>query len=111
MGKESITKASPLSTGGAGTIVEERLAGVILAKLLLGDSAPGIARVVRVRLQGAAAGHPLDDIIAFSTGADLPRVEMQVKRTMQPVPSDDDFVDALKQCLRAIKDHGDAIDS
>src|SRR5205814_2322762 len=41
---------------------------------------------------------------------DLLRVEMQVKRTMQPVPSDKEFVDALKQCLRAIKDHGDAID-
>lgn len=111
MGKESTSKASPLSTGGAGTIVEERLAGVILTKLLLGDSAPGIARVVRVRLQGAAAGHLLDDIIAFSGGADLPRVEMQVKRTMRPVSSDKEFVDALKQCLHAIKDHGDAIDS
>ena len=86
------------------------MAGVMLAKLLLGDSAPGIARVVRVRLQGAAAGHPLDDIIAFSGLADSPRVETQVKRTMQPVPSDKEFVSAIEQCLRALKDQGDAID-
>ena len=82
----------------------------MLAKMLLGDSAPGIARVVRVRLQGAAAGHPLDDIIAFSGLADSPRVETQVKRTMQPVPSDKEFVSAIEQCLRALKDQGDAID-
>lgn len=106
-----MAETSPLSTGGAGTIDEYRLAGIMLAKLLLEDSAPGISKVVRLRLQGAVAGHPLDDIIAFSDRADLPRVEMQVKRTMRPVPSDKEFVSALEQCLRAMKDHGDAINS
>lgn len=105
-----MAETSPLSTGGAGTIVEYRLAGTILAKLLLGDSIPGIVKIVRVRLQGAVAGHRLDDIIIFSGSADLPRIEIQVKRTMQPVPSDKEFVSALEQCLHAIKDQGDAID-
>src|SRR5437764_3813281 len=111
MSSGNTAETSPLSTGGAGTIVEYRLAGIMLAKLLLGDSAPGVAKVVRVRLQGAAGGHRIDDIIAFSGGADLPHVEMQVKRTMKPVPSDKEFIDALEQCLHAIKDHDDAINS
>ena len=110
MNNENVMKASPLSTGGAGTIAEYRLAAVMLAKMLLGDAAPGTARVVRVRLQGTAAGHQLDDIIAFSSAADLPRVDMQVKSKMQPVPSDKEFVSVLEQCLRAIKNQGDAID-
>jgi hypothetical protein len=110
MSEGNVSETSPLSTGGAGTIVEYRLAGIMLAKLLLGASAPGITKVIRVCLQGAAAGHRLDDIIAFSSSAKLPRVEMQVKRTMHPVSSDKEFIGALEQCLRAMKDHGDAID-
>ena len=83
--------ASPLSTGGAGTIYEYRVAAVVLAALLRGDRVIGLeVPVTEVRLQQRIAGSYLDDVIAVAdhAGAVRLQVDIQVKRTVDPVPSD-----------------------
>lgn len=104
-------QSSPLSSGGAGTIMEYQTAAVVLARLLFGGSVIGVGNIARVRLQGATAGHSLDDIVAFRSTADTPRTEAQVKRTISPVPSNKEFVSVIEQCLRGLDEYGDAVDS
>src|SRR5215467_9958774 len=59
-----VSVASPLSTGGAGTIYEYRVAAVVLAALLRGDRVIGLeVPVTEVRLQQRIAGSYLDDVI------------------------------------------------
>jgi hypothetical protein len=82
--------ASPLSTGGAGTIYEYRVAAVVLAALLRGDRVIGLeVPGTAVRLQQRIAGSYLDDVIAVADHPDAVRlqVDIQVKRTADPVPS------------------------
>lgn len=104
-------QSSPLSSGGAGTIMENQTAAVVLARLLFGGSVIGVGNIAQVRLQGAAAGHSLDDIVAFQSAADRPRTEIQVKRTVSPVPSNKEFVSVVEQCLRGLDEYGDGIDN
>lgn len=103
-------QTSPLSSGGAGTIVEYQTAAVVLARLLFGGSVIGVGNITQVRLQGAVAGHSLDDIVAFKSLADTPRIEAQVKRTISPVPSNKEFISVVEQCLRGLDEYGDAVD-
>lgn len=111
MSKSKASETSPLSSGGAGTIMEYQVAAVVLARLLVGDSVVGIGNIAQVRLQGASAGHSLDDIIVFKSMADTPRTEVQVKRTVSPVPSSKEFVSVVEQCLRGLDEYGDAVDA
>lgn len=111
MSKNKANQVSPLSTGGAGTIMEYQLAAVVLAKLLVGDSVVGVGGIAQVRLQGAPAGHSLDDIVAFQSMADTPRTEIQVKRTVSPVSSNKEFVSVVEQCLHGFDEYGDAVDA
>lgn len=111
MSKDNISQVSPLSSGGVGTIIEYQVAAVVLAKLLVGDSVIGVGNIAQVRLQGASAGHSLDDIIALQNMADAPRTEIQVKRTVSPVSSNKEFISVIEQCLRGIDQYGDLIDA
>lgn len=111
MSKGASMQSSPLSSGGAGTIMEYQAAAVALARLLFGGSIIGVGNIARVRLQGAAAGHTLDDIVAFQSVADTPRTEIQVKRTVSPVPSNKEFISVVEQCLRGLDDYGSDVDN
>jgi energy-coupling factor transporter ATP-binding protein EcfA2 len=103
---------SPLSTGGAGTIFEYRVAAVVLAALLRGDRVPGLeVPVTEVRLQQRIADHYLDDVIAI---ADHPgeaplQVDFQVKRSLNPVPSDEEWQSVVEQCLDTLEANRDRV--
>jgi hypothetical protein len=97
--------ASPLSTGGAGTIYEYRVAAVVLAKLLRGDRVIGLeVPVTEVRLQQRIAGSYLDDVIAMADHPGVPRlqVDIQVKRAVDPIPSDKEWQSVVRECLSAL---------
>jgi hypothetical protein len=97
--------ASPLSTGGAGTIFEYRVAAVVLAALLRGDRVEGLdLPVTRVGLQQRIAGHQLDDVVASAEGGDgTPlTVEIQVKRRVAPLSSNAEWRSVIVQCLAAL---------
>ena len=82
-----VSVASPLSSGGAGTIYEYRVAAVVLAALLRGDRVIGLeVPLTGVRLQQRIAGSYLDDLIAVADhpGAARLQVDIQVKRTVDP---------------------------
>jgi tetratricopeptide (TPR) repeat protein len=97
--------ASPLSTGGAGTIFEYRVAAVVLAALLRGDRIEGLdLPVTRVGLQRRIAGHQLDDVVAAAEGGDgAPlTVEIQVKRRVAPLSGNAAWQSVILQCLAAL---------
>lgn len=77
----------------------------MLAKLLRGDRVIGLeVPVTAVRLQQRIAGSHLDDVIAV---ADYPsavrlQVDIQVKRAVDPVPSDAEWKSVIGQCLAAL---------
>jgi hypothetical protein len=108
---ESFAAAKPvsaLSTGGAGTIYEYRVAGITLAALLRGDHVPGLPDAVeRVALQQRNDGAILDDIVA-EDGAGH-RVEIQVKRTIDVVASNEAFASTLRQCHDTLRSRTDEI--
>lgn len=104
--------ASPLSTGGAGTIYEYRVAAVVLAKLLRGDRVVGLeVPVTEVRLQQRIAGSYLDDVIAVADhpGAVRLQVDIQVKRAVDPVPSDEEWKSVVGECLAALAADPDGV--
>jgi hypothetical protein len=107
-----VSVASPLSTGGAGTVYEYRVAAVVLAKLLRGDRVIGLdVPVTEVRLQQRIAGSYLDDVIAVASHPGAPRlqVDIQVKRTVDPVPSDKEWKSVVSECLSALAADPDGI--
>lgn len=98
------SSASPLSTGGAGTIFEYRVGALALAALLRGDrfEALGVP-VTQVGFQQSACGHYLDDVVVEGQGGDGPLLaEFQVKRRVVPVPSDRQWQSAVGQCVAAL---------
>jgi hypothetical protein len=107
-----VSVASPLSTGGAGTIYEYRVAAVVLAKLLRGDRVIGLeAPVTEVRLQQRIAGSYLDDVIAVADHPGVPRlqVDIQVKRAVDPIPSDKEWQSVVGECLAALAADPDGV--
>lgn len=104
--------ASPLSTGGAGTIYEYRVAAVVLARLLRGDRVIGLeVPVTEVRLQQRIAGSFLDDVIAVTDHPGAPRlqVDIQVKRAVDPIPSDKEWQSVVGECLAALAADPDGV--
>lgn len=96
---------SPLSSGGAGTIFEYRVAAIFLARLLCSAHVPGFqVPVTRVGLQQGVRGHHLDDIVIFGGSGSL-RTEFQVKQTLTVTASDDEFAEVVTQGLHAIGGH------
>lgn len=107
-----MSDASPLSTGGAGTIYEYRVAAVVLARLLRGDRVIGLeVPVTEVRLQQRIAGSFLDDVIAVTDHPGAPRlqVDIQVKRAVDPIPSDKEWQSVVRECLAALAADPDGV--
>jgi tetratricopeptide (TPR) repeat protein len=103
-GMGSGSSASPLSTGGAGTIFEYRVGALALAAVLRGDrfEALGVP-VTQVGFQQNASGHYLDDFVVEGLGGDgLLLAEFQVKRRVVPVPSDRQWRSVITQCVAAL---------
>jgi len=97
--------ASPLSTGGAGPVFENDVGTHYLAALLTGSAARGtrIGTVVRVGLQRAASGAPLDDVIVETDGAGgTTRLDLQVKRRMTFAASDREFPSVIGACWETL---------
>ena len=106
--------ASPLSTGGVGTIYEYRVAAIVLAALLRGDRVIGLeVPVTEVRLQQRIAGSYLDDVIAAADhpGAVRLQVDFQVKRAVDPVPSDAEWKSVIGQCVDTLAEDPDGVRS
>ena len=104
---------SPLSTGGAGTLFEYRVAAMVMAAVLRGDRVAGFdIPVTEVRLQQRNSGYALDDVVAFASRADQGThvVEFQVKRTLSPVRSNPEWASVIHQCLEALNGHPRAIE-
>jgi hypothetical protein len=88
---------SPEITGGAGFTFEDAAVAIYLAALLGEENAPGLPGrvIVRVAVQQAAFGEPLDDLIVDGRAKDqgLARLSLQVKRslTISAAKSNSDF--------------------
>jgi hypothetical protein len=104
---------SPQATGGAGTNFEYRLAAIAFSALLRGIPIPGLVPPVEaVGLQQRVAGYALDDVVVWGRAASLEQtIEYQVKRTLAPIASDDDFVAVVGQCLSSIERHADDVEA
>jgi hypothetical protein len=78
--------ASPFSTGGGGTRFEWLVATSYLVNLLRGEGARGLpaaGTVVEVRMQQAAQGYPVDDVIVVATcGTQQSKLALQVKHAI-----------------------------
>lgn len=95
--------ASPFSTGGGGTRFEWLVATSYLVHLLRGEGARGLpatGTVVEVRLQQAAQGYPVDDVVIVAArGTRQSKLAFQVKHslrfTVNPL-----FCDVMGACWR-----------
>jgi hypothetical protein len=100
--------ASPELTGGAGFTFEDACAAVYLAALLAEETAPGLPDkiVVRVDVQQAPAGRPLDDLIVTARALDgsEAKLDFQVKRGLTPsdAASNDDFREIVDRAWKTI---------
>jgi len=85
--------ASAESTGGAGTNFEARVAAIVLARMLLGDRVAGLDfPIERVLLQSRFAEHLIDERV----------IDYQSKRSIDPIPSDEEFEETIRRCLQTI---------
>lgn len=79
--------ASPFSTGGGGTRFEWLVATSYLVHLLRGEGARGIpatGTVVEIRLQQAAQGYPVDDVVIVAArGTRQSKLALQVKHALK----------------------------
>ena len=88
---------SPEISGGGGFTFEDAPVAVYLGALLGEESAPGLHDriVMRVAVQQAAYGEPLDDLIVDGRGADdsISRLSLQTKRelTISAATTNTDF--------------------
>jgi hypothetical protein len=87
----------PELAGGGGFTFEDAPVAIYLGALLGEESAPGLEdrTVVRVAVQQAAYGEPLDDLIADGRGVDdsVARLSLQTKRelTISAATTNTDF--------------------
>jgi hypothetical protein len=88
---------SPEISGGGGFTFEDAPVAIYLGALLGEEAAPGLEgrTIVRVAVQQAAYGEPLDDLIVDGRGADdsLARLSLQTKRelTISAATTNNDF--------------------
>ena len=91
-------------TGGEGFTYEDTVVAYYLTALLHEDTAAGLTgHVVRVAVQQAAAGEPLDDLIVDGELDGSPRrLSLQVKRqlTISAAASNTDFRDLIANSLK-----------
>lgn len=97
--------SSPAASGPAGSHFEAQVGAAYLLALLTGSEPRGLpsTTIDSIKLQRAAEGHPLDDVIIHAhDGRGSPAVlEIQVKRTISFTPSDDVFQKVVEQIARA----------
>lgn len=99
--------ASPNAAGPAGARLEAGVAAHYLLALLRGEDARGLpgVRLTRVKLQRAAADHPLDDVIIEGQNASGATVhlDIQVKRQVQFSPGDAVFRKIMGQVADTVR--------
>src|SRR5690348_13122180 len=92
---------SPASRGPAGSHFEGQVGASYLLSLITGSDARGLPGCVveRVKLQAAAEGHALDDVVVYARDrrGGAATLEIQVKRTMTFARSDEEFRDVVRQ--------------
>ncbi len=97
--------SSPAASGPAGSHFEAQVGAAYLLALLTGSEPRGLlgTTIDSIKLQRAAEGHPLDDVIIHAhDGRGSPAVlEIQVKRTISFTPSDEVFQKVVEQIARA----------
>ena len=95
---------SPTSTGPAGGYFEGQVGASFLLALLVGAEPRGLpgTTIDRVKLQRAAEGHPLDDLIvdAHDAQGNSAILEVQVKRDISFAPSDPVFRSVVGQIAK-----------
>ena len=95
---------SPASSGPAGAHFESQVAAHYLLSMLAGAEPRGLPGTVieRIKLQGAADGYPLDDVIVHGRDAAGTAVlEIQVKRSIIFAPSDPVFRSVVGQIAKS----------
>lgn len=99
--------ASPNAAGPAGARLEAGVAAHYLLALLRGEDARGLpgVRLTRVKLQRAAADHPLDDVIVEgqNAGGATVYLDIQVKRQVQFSPGDAVFRKIMGQVADTLR--------
>src|SRR5262245_8642497 len=95
---------SPAARGPAGPLFEAQVGASYLVTLLLGTEARGLPNVTpeRVAFQRDGEGHALDDVVVYGREPDgaPATLEVQVKRSIEFTPSDDEFRDVVTQIAR-----------
>ncbi len=96
---------SPASSGPAGSHFEGQVGAHYILSLLTRSEPRGLPETVidAVKLQRAAEGRPLDDVIVYAHNAagDSAILEIQVKRNIKFTPSDAVFRKVAKQIVEA----------
>lgn len=103
--KETLTTASPYSTGGGGTRLEHRLGTVFLVRLLTAASVQELAERApeRVAFQQAPATS-VDDLVITAPAADgvsSVRLEIAVRRSPKFIRSDRKTIELVEALVRA----------
>src|SRR5262245_47111720 len=97
--------SSPASSGPAGSLFEGQVGAWYRLAMHVGAEPRGFPGTIidRVEFQGAAEGHPLDDVIvrAHDSFGHAAILEIQVKRGVTFAPSDDVFREVMGQILKA----------
>src|SRR4051812_16097214 len=98
---------NPIATGAAGPHFEAQVGAVYLLAMLLNSEPRGLpgTQILRVQMQGAGDGHPLDDVIVHvqsNAGANR-TLELQVKRKITFSQADPVFHDVLEQIADVVK--------
>lgn len=97
--------APPAATGNAGSQFEGKVGAFYLLSLLSGSEPRGLpgATIRTVEFQQRGSGHPLDDVIIQATNADgsAATLEIQAKRTLTFVASDEEFREVVGQMWEA----------
>lgn len=97
--------SSPASSGPAGHYFEASVSAFYMLSMLTGAEPRGLpfTCIDRIKLQRAAEGYPLDDVIVHAHSFDgKPAIlEIQVKRTISFSPKDEIFQKVVKQIFKA----------
>lgn len=100
--------SSPAGTGPAGPVLESKVAAIYMLAMLRDEQPRGLPGTVIdwIELQGAASGHPLDDVIVHCRAANKApaTLEIQVKRSLTFAPKDQQFKKVCKQLAEAMRE-------
>ncbi|MEZ5933228.1 MAG: ATP-binding protein [Alphaproteobacteria bacterium] len=101
----TVFASSPASSGPAGAHFEGQVGATYMLTMLVGAEPRGLpgTKIDSIKLQRAAEGRPLDDVIIHAHDARGNRavLEIQVKRSISFAPSDDVFRAVMDQVATA----------